>query len=78
MPQPPPWARGAIKLLRDSKQLIVEYVQTTNNVADLLTKVHSTVRYEQLLSMTQERQVQKKEEAKTVSAMLAYVSLASG
>ena len=67
-----------VQQLRDSKQLIVEYVHTTNNIADLLTKVHPTVRYEQLLSMTQEKQVQKKEEAKTVSAMLAYVSLASG
>ena len=67
-----------VQQLRDSKQLIVEYVSTTNNVADLLTKVHPTVRFKQLLGMTQERQVQQTEQAKATPAMLACITLSAG
>ena len=37
--------------MRDRHQLIVSKVDTVNNCADLLTKVHKTARFKQLLSM---------------------------
>ena len=37
--------------LRDANTLIVEKIDTTNNLADLMTKTHSTRRFRQLLNM---------------------------
>ena len=63
-----------VKELRDSKLLKVEYVHTTNNLADLLTKPHSTARFEQLLNMTKHKQADKIQQSAAMSAMLAYAT----
>ena len=42
---------GWVQELRDRHHLIVSKVDTVNNCADLLTKVHKTARFKQLLSM---------------------------
>lgn len=40
-----------VKELRDKAELRVDYIKSDNNLADLLTKVHRTPRYRQLLGM---------------------------
>ena len=44
-----------VQELRDTQKLQVEYVNTTNNLADLLSKCHKTTRYEQLINMIQNK-----------------------
>ena len=59
-----------VQELRDSKKLVVEYVHTTNNIADLFTKPHSTPRFEQLLAMTQNKVAGKVAENVAMLALL--------
>ena len=40
-----------VQELRQRHEIKVEHVSTVNNYADLLTKVHKTSRYKQLLAM---------------------------
>ena len=46
---------GWVQELRDKEELRVDYVMSANNLADLLTKVHKTSRYQQLLAMIGEK-----------------------
>ena len=59
-----------VQELRDSKKLVVEYAHTTNNIADLFTKPHSTPRFEQLLAMTQNKVAGKVAENVAMLALL--------
>ena len=45
-----------VKELKNKSEVAVQYVNTTNNIADLLTKTHRTHRFQQLLSMVGDRQ----------------------
>ena len=68
--------RGAwVQELRDSNKLKVLYVPTSNNVADLMTKVHSTVRFEQLVQMTKDKGASKKVKTASESAMLTAINI---
>ena len=44
-----------VKELKTGSEVNVQYVDTTNNIADLLTKTHRTHRFQQLLSMVEDR-----------------------
>ena len=67
-----------VQELRDSQKLQVAYIHTTNNLADLMTNVHSTARFEQLLNMTKHvvKQAYRIQQSVTVamSAILAYAT----
>ena len=45
-----------VKELKNKSEVAVQYVNTTNNIADLLTKAHRAHRFQQLLSMVGDRQ----------------------
>ena len=50
----------------------VDYVSTTNNYADLLTKSHTSVRFEQLINMINPKKLRKVVHEKS---MLVFRSL---
>ena len=64
-----------VKELRDVGAVVVNYVRTNNNCADLLTKVHRTARYKQLLGMLGHKQARK---ISVDLAMSARVRLIAG
>ena len=57
--------------LRDANTLIVEKINTTNNLADLMTKTHSTRRFKQLLNMIGSRGANGIVEDETMRALVA-------
>ena len=63
-----------VQELRNSKNLLVEYIHTTNNLADLLTKCHSTTRFKQLLNMAQGCSAMKKVQNVAMSALLCFAT----
>mgnify|MGYP001230742664 CR=1 FL=1 len=64
-----------VQELRDRHQLQVELVSSVNNVADLLTKVHKTARFRQLLQLVQGKLAEK---ISSNMAMLALLRLQGG
>ena len=58
--------------LRHSGAIEVDYVTSTNNLADLLTKSHKNVRFEQLMGMICRKAVKK---AITANSMACFMTL---
>ena len=58
--------------LRSALEVQVDYVSTTNNYADLLTKSHTSVRFEQLINMINPKKLRKVVQEKS---MLVFRSL---
>ena len=64
---------GWVQELRDSAELRVDHVVSVNNVADLLTKVHRTARYQQLLGMIGTKCFNRSSRSSTTAFLARYV-----
>ena len=60
--------------LRNSGAIEVDYVTSTNNLADLLTKSHKNVRFEQLMGMIGRKAVKKAITANSMACFMALVN----
>ena len=58
--------------LKNKSEVVVQYINTTNNIADLLTKTHRTHRFQQLLSMVGDRQYRRMAKDKAMKVMACY------
>ena len=64
--------------LRDAKEVQVDYIHTSNNYADLLTKSHTPVRFDQLVGMIGNKTVKKLVQAKALMVFARMVLDESG
>jgi len=62
-----------VQELRDRLEVDVQYVNTTNNIADLLTKTHKTVRFQQLLNMVGQKIYKRRAKQKASLAMARFI-----
>ena len=60
--------------LRNSGAIEVDYVTSTNNLADLLTKSHKNVRFEQLMGVIGRKAVKKAITANSMACFMALVN----
>ena len=65
-----------VEELKDRSQVTVQYVSTTNNIADLLTKTHRTHRFQQLLSMVGDRQCKRLAKDRAMKVMVQFADCA--
>ena len=61
-----------VEELKDRSEINVQYVDTTNNIADLLTKTHRTHRFQQLLSMVGDRKYRRLSRDKAMKVMVQF------
>ena len=64
---------GWVQELRDAAELRVDHVMSVNNVADLLTKVHKTSRYKQLIAMIGEKCFARNHRSSGTAFLAKYV-----
>ena len=62
--------------LRSALEVQVDYVSTTNNYADLLTKSHTPVRFEQLINMINTKKLRKVAQEKSMVVFRSLVQAA--
>ena len=66
-----------VQELRDAKEVQVDYIHTSNNnYADLLTKSHTPVRFDQLVGMIGNKTVKKLVQAKALMVFAGMVQVA--
>ena len=65
-----------VQELRDAKEVQVDYIHTSNNYADLLTKSHTPVRFDQLVGMIGNKTVKKLVQAKALMVFAGMVQAA--
>ena len=65
-----------VEELKDRSQVTVQYVNTTNNIADLLTKTLRTHRFQQLLSMVGDRQYKRLSKDRAMKVMVQFAGCA--
>ena len=63
--------------LKDRHELTVEHVSTVNNCADLLTKVHKTIGYQQLLGLTGTRLQRRMVQERAMFARMQLIQMAA-
>ena len=61
-----------VKELKDRSEVNVQYVDTTNKIADLLTKTHRTHRFQQLLSMVGDRKFRRLAKDRAMKVMVQF------
>ena len=61
-----------VQELKDRSEVVVQHVDTTNNIADLLTKTHRTHRFQQLLSMVGDRQYRRISKDRAMAVMVQF------
>ncbi len=65
-----------VQELRDARKLKVDYVHTSSNLADLLTKTHSTRRFQQLLKWIQPKNIRVATKSVGNTALLVFATAA--
>ena len=61
-----------VQELKNRSEVAVQYVDTTHNIADLLTKTHRTHRFQQLLSMVGSKQLRKISKDRALKVMVKF------
>ena len=64
--------------LRQRDELFVDYVQSEHNIADLLTKSHTTARYQQLLGKIGDKANTRHLQKESIKLQAAFIAVAAG